>query len=260
MPFTLAHAAVVVPLGRRFPRLFSLPALVVGSLSPDFEYFARLRPVRSISHDPIGIPLLCVPAGLVVLILFDRIIKRPLIALAPSGLRSRLQPDAEPVALSTWSDWLRIVVSIAVGAASHIVWDAFTHEHGWFVDRSPLLASRIGSGPAVYKVLQHLSTVVGLSLLGVWSWRGIRARKPTGDVGPPVLSDHRRRAIIGLIGVASCAIGLVVARSQAAEVAHQGDYGLLVRTVIAMISSGVTMLLLYGLWYRWFEPRMRRAV
>ena len=83
MPFTLAHAAAVIPLARRFPRRFSLPALVVGSLSPDFEYFVRLRPVRSISHDLIGIPLLCLPTGLVVLLVFDRIMKRPLIQLTP---------------------------------------------------------------------------------------------------------------------------------------------------------------------------------
>ena len=63
MPFTPAHAAIVVPLARRFPGPMVLPALIVGSLSPDFEYFVHMRPERSISHDLVGVPLMDVPLG-----------------------------------------------------------------------------------------------------------------------------------------------------------------------------------------------------
>ena len=42
LPFTLAHAAAVVPIWRRGRSFLPLSALVVGCMAPDFEYFANL--------------------------------------------------------------------------------------------------------------------------------------------------------------------------------------------------------------------------
>src|SRR3954451_141750 len=97
MPFTPAHPAIVVPLARRWPGCFILPALVVGSMSPDFEYFVYLRPIRTIGHDLVGIPLLCVPSGLALLWLFQRVMKRPMVLLLPRALRVRLLPHCDPI-------------------------------------------------------------------------------------------------------------------------------------------------------------------
>ncbi|WP_240482010.1 DUF4184 family protein [Flavobacterium psychrophilum] len=39
MPFTFSHPAIILPL-RYLPRQwFSLTGLIIGSLTPDFEYF-----------------------------------------------------------------------------------------------------------------------------------------------------------------------------------------------------------------------------
>jgi hypothetical protein len=165
MPFTLAHPAIVVPLARPWRDPVVLPALVVGAMSPDFEYFVYLQPLRTIGHDLIGIPLLCVPASMVVLWLFDRWMKAPLIRLAPRPLRLRLAAHSAPV-LDGPRTWLVGAACAAAGALSHIGWDGFTHGDGWFVRLCPTLGATIGGGPPVWKVLQHASTVVGLGLLG----------------------------------------------------------------------------------------------
>lgn len=39
MPFTLAHPAIILPVSRRY---FHFPALVLGSMSPDFSSLAFL--------------------------------------------------------------------------------------------------------------------------------------------------------------------------------------------------------------------------
>jgi hypothetical protein len=45
MPFTLAHPAIVVPLALQ--RLI-LSALIIGSMTPDLEYFIRLSDISHI--------------------------------------------------------------------------------------------------------------------------------------------------------------------------------------------------------------------
>src|SRR3954454_10119999 len=116
MPFTPAHPAIVVPLARRWPGVFVLPALVVGSMSPDFEYFVYLKPIRTIGHDLIGIPLLCVPSGLLVLLAFEFVMKGPLIQLLPGPYRRRLLPYSPPIPFFPPTRLLSILGSLALGA------------------------------------------------------------------------------------------------------------------------------------------------
>ncbi len=260
MPFTPAHAAAVIPLARRFPRLFSLPALVVGSLSPDFEYFVRLRPVRSISHDLIGIPLLCLPTGLVVLLVFDRIMKRPLIQLTPRWMRLRLLSDAAPLPLCTPGAWMRVVVSIAVGALTHLIWDGFTHEDGWFVLRSSLLTGSFGTGLRVYKILQHLSTFIGMTALVFCGWKALELRRPADEIDSPSLPIVLRLAVCSMILIGSVVVGLIVARFQALEIAQQGPFGWIVRSTIAAISASLVMLLFYSLIRQWLAEVVARRL
>src|SRR5262249_19568195 len=143
------------------------PALVVGSMSPDFEYFARMRPIRTIGHDLIGIPLLCVPTGLLVLLVFERVMKGPLIGLLPGAIRRRLLLFQSPIHFLPPAPSLLILAPLAVGALPHIAWDAFTHENGWFVPQLPPLAGTLLTFGRrelkVFKFLQYASSAVGLS-------------------------------------------------------------------------------------------------
>ncbi|MBG86149.1 MAG: hypothetical protein CMO80_04530 [Verrucomicrobiales bacterium] len=80
MPFTLAHPLAVIPLART-RLVFS--ALVIGSMSPDFEYFLRLRQNSRASHSIAGMLFFCVPASLVLMLLWEMLMKRCAFELCP---------------------------------------------------------------------------------------------------------------------------------------------------------------------------------
>lgn len=49
MPLTFAHPAAVLPFSRK-SKYIHFPALVLGSMAPDFEYFLRGQPIGAIGH------------------------------------------------------------------------------------------------------------------------------------------------------------------------------------------------------------------
>src|SRR3954465_14023561 len=86
MPFTLSHPAAILPLRKYLP----LSALLIGSMSPDFEYPLRLAAVSRFSHSLPAIFYFCLPVSLLLLLLFHRLIKRPALELLPPYLRRRI--------------------------------------------------------------------------------------------------------------------------------------------------------------------------
>jgi heme/copper-type cytochrome/quinol oxidase subunit 1 len=61
-------------------------------------------------------------------------------------------------------NWLVVTISILIGAASHIFWDSFTHDHGYFVQTIPALQNSVdflGRQIPMLKILQHGSTLLG---------------------------------------------------------------------------------------------------
>jgi len=86
VPFTLSHAAAVLPFRRRL-----IPsALVVGALAPDFEYFLRLSPADRFGHTLLGAFMFTLPVALAVLWMFQRLIKVPVVQLMPDALQRRM--------------------------------------------------------------------------------------------------------------------------------------------------------------------------
>ncbi|MGG6497508.1 UNVERIFIED_CONTAM: DUF4184 family protein, partial [Bacteroidetes bacterium 56_B9] len=75
--------------------------------------------------------------------------------------------------------WLRAGAAVVLGAATHVVWDGFTHAHGWAVDRLPALhaTALVLGGRAIpwFNLLQHLSTVAGGALVLAWLGRRLQA-------------------------------------------------------------------------------------
>lgn len=202
MPLTFAHPAAVLPLARRLP--FS--ALVVGSMAPDFLYFLRLAPRGHFGHTLPGLVLFCLPVGAAVLWAFHRLVKRPFVALLPAAMQERLVPAAERFRMATRGDAGRAAVALLVGAATHDVWDAFTHATGWGVARIPALARGVialpASGTVVhgYTILQHASTAVGLLALAVAAARWWRSA-PRVPVVPALAARLRASRLATLLGV-----------------------------------------------------------
>lgn len=145
--------------------------LVIGSMVPDFEYFLRLRVKSIYSHTWVGLFWFDVPLGLVLTLLYISLIKNRLIDHLPKELNKRFQ-SFKNVSSNRYSFYIIVVISISVliGAISHLIWDGFTHPAGYFVSVIPYLSSAIrfgGHDVYVYKIIQHASTVAGLTVIAL---------------------------------------------------------------------------------------------
>jgi hypothetical protein len=180
MPFTLAHAAAAIPF-RRLHLVTS--ALLIGTFAPDFEYFLRLAPDRRFAHTILGTFVFTVPTALLVLWIFHGFVKRPAITLLPSALRARLSSYLGEFRFGGPARFALIVASVLLGVATHLFWDSFTHPNTWAYWRWEWLRQAmhlpaLGMAPH-YKVLQHLSTLVGTAIVAIWLIYWYRASKPS---------------------------------------------------------------------------------
>lgn len=178
MPWTLSHPAAVLPFRRFAKRPLTFAALVIGSMTPDIGFYINRFDLSDFAHTFAGTFLACVPSGLV-LLLGLCLFCRPICYALPSPHRQALLPlcPGLPRGLKHWS---LVLLALLFGSWTHVFWDAFTHEPGWFVDRWHWLQQ-----PAVYfwwttvrvfLLLQEISTVVGLVIVVVayWRWLGRR--------------------------------------------------------------------------------------
>lgn len=198
MPFTISHAAAVLPL-RRFARL-PLAALMIGSMSPDFPYFNPWNP-ELMTHNFPALFWFCWPVGLAVWILFVRVVETPTLALLPDAWRARFTPSEKHF---TPGLLIRASIAIVLGAATHVIWDSFTHGNTPVVEALPFLrvvAFEISGHPVrLYTLLQHLSTLFGLAVLGIWAWK----LEPRPVTQPGAVSNFARAGAAALLLATSC--------------------------------------------------------
>jgi hypothetical protein len=201
MPFTIAHAAAVLPLRKTHSRL-PLAALMAGSMSPDFAYFLPGGLNRASSHDLEGIVLFCLPAGLAVWLLFVRLLERPTIELLPEAWRARVPRSDQGL---TPRALLFASLAVVLGALTHVAWDAFTHANTPITAAFPGLNARLsivdGRPIPVYRLLQYLSSVIGLLALAWWGWSLRRAPLPVRVAAESASSLSDRARIIALVAV-----------------------------------------------------------
>jgi hypothetical protein len=181
LPFTLSHTAAAIPLARR-GLVFS--ALVVGSMSPDFSYFVFQTTAFRFSHTLPGIFFFCVPISLALLWLFHSLLKYPLLSLLPEAHCKRLIPVAQGFRFGPLPHFAVLAFSIALGALTHLVWDAFTHEGEWgtmylaFL-RKPIWQSGVPDPFKFCDLLQHASTIWGTAFLIFWYRRWLHQQPAT---------------------------------------------------------------------------------
>jgi hypothetical protein len=172
MPFTPAHVSMVLPLLRIKPQHVSATALVIGSMAPDFEYFLKMSVSGVYGHTLLGIFYFDVPIAIVLALLFHGLIKKNLISNLPAFFQYRFH---DLVSLDfrahLKSHYWVVIISAGIGSFTHIIWDAFTHNDGFFVQRISLYKYVYipfnGVRYPLFYALQHLSTMVGLSIL-IW--------------------------------------------------------------------------------------------
>jgi hypothetical protein len=175
MPFTFSHPALVLPFRYLPARFYSLTGLIIGSMAPDFEYFLRMTVGSMYSHTFWGIFYFDLPVGIALSFIFHDIVRDQFIDHLPGQLRKRFW-DLKAV---NWNavfkaSWIIVIISIIVGAASHIFWDDFTHPLGYFVKRSSFLRHKIhvmGFQMPVYNVFQGISSLIGGVIVSIFIWR-----------------------------------------------------------------------------------------
>ncbi|OXY91210.1 DUF4184 family protein [Streptomyces diastatochromogenes] len=197
MPFTLSHAAAVLPAIRRdgAGRGRLVPSvLVAGSFAPDLTYYAASvlpggMEFGSVTHSFAGV------IGVDVLISWALVglwllVREPLVALLPRGRQGRpaaLLRCGAPRARVRAVSVLWWYVSAVLGALTHVVWDAFTHHDRWGSRLIPALGRSLAGMP-LYSWLQYGTSAVAAVVIAVFLVRALR-RAPAGEpLGVPALS------------------------------------------------------------------------
>jgi hypothetical protein len=165
MPFTFSHPAIILPLTSSKRAWLSATGLIIGSMTPDFEYFIRMKVQSDFSHTLPGLLWFDLPLGLVLTFIYHSIVRNSLIDNSPTFLRKRLSEYKTFDWTKYFTNrWLIVGISILIGSASHLLWDSFTHEHGFFVERFSIFKLPVDLGILTvpfFKVVQHLSSLIG---------------------------------------------------------------------------------------------------
>src|SRR5271165_6623954 len=206
MPYTISHAAAVLPFSRLLARWQLLSAAVIGAMAPDFRVFLPWRLGRVETHGASSLLTFCLPAGLLTYWLFQRLIKTPVLEVLPEGAYARWRPFAAQANFGSARQWALAAGAVLAGAVTHLVWDAFTHEGArgvrWFpVLEDPILEIGRRHVDAV-TVLQDLSSLFGLVLvLGVVAY-GLRRGQERAVPDRLVTRTERRWWVLGYVLVA----------------------------------------------------------
>lgn len=266
MPFTIAHTAAVLPFSRPLARWRVLSAAVIGSMVPDFGWFWPWRPARFETHGVLSLVTFCLPLGLATYWLFQRVLKEPMVELLPPGAYSRWLPFAEPADYRSVHQWLGAALAVLVGALTHLVWDAFTHEGARGVRMIPALDEPTFSlgvhHVAGARLLQDASSLIGLALISAIVAYGLRRSDAAAPVLARRLTARQRHVWVGLYGLVtlmfSVAFGLVSFFSSTRS-RYAVPHGWLMPVSVAAISllrGLAAALLCVTLGLRW---RLRRA-
>ncbi|MFD9370367.1 DUF4184 family protein [Streptomyces sp. NPDC060020] len=176
MPFTLSHAAAVLPAVRRTGRArgpLVASALVLGSFAPDTFYFTDavvegVMAYGTFTHSLAGVFTLDAVLT-AVLVGCWLLLREPLIALLPRGWRGRVHAFVrgeewrERRRLPALAAWF--YVSAVVGSLTHVVWDSFTHIDRWGTNALPELEEPLAFGLPLYSYLQYGTSAVAACAL-----------------------------------------------------------------------------------------------
>lgn len=182
MPFTPAHPAIILPMIRS--RYFSATGLIIGSMSPDFEYFFKMSVNGIHSHTKAGLLYFDIPVTILLSLIFHLIVKTNLLINLPPMFQKRFHDTLSLNFLYYLKrNWGIFLISAAIGGASHIFWDSFTHNNRFFVRQFAEIYQTTsvpfdGANYPLFYVLQQISTAVGLLVVSLY----IIFKKPVNNI------------------------------------------------------------------------------
>ena len=199
MPFTLAHPALIVPLNKYLKKWSVFSALIIGSMIPDFSYFLPLGVGRYETHTVMALLWFCLPVGLGFYYLYHLLLYPLLYSILPLQIRQRLVANNAQGTLPS-SALALIALNILIGAATHISWDSFTHPpHGLPLAIASFMQIVLiqfnGYTFYVFRLLQHLSTLIGIGFILYWmkQWYATTIPTPQNIWMPPLFFQQLSR-------------------------------------------------------------------
>ena len=184
-----------------------MSALVMGCFVPDFPYFLSLEPRMFYGHTFPGMFLLDLPLALASLWLFHAFLKQPMLMFLPAGFRRRLRTSVTSFRFWPVERFSLLVLSILIGTATHLVWDAFTHRTSWIYENWEFLRMPVQLPVAgemdMYKLLEYASSAFGLAVVAVWIRHWYRTANPSAaPVAEPIDQAQRITLVIALPALA----------------------------------------------------------
>ncbi|MEU8847635.1 DUF4184 family protein [Streptomyces sp. NPDC048564] len=264
MPFTLSHAAAVLPGVRTdgTGRLALVPAmLVAGSFSPDMTYYvASVLPEAmefgDVTHSFAGVFTVDVAIAWALVGLW-LLMREPLVALLPPGRQARvatLVRCGAPRARVRPSSALRWYVSAVLGSLTHVVWDAFTHLDRWGMRLFPVLGEEIAGSP-LYWYLQYGGSAVAAVAIAAFVIVALRRTGAVAPVGVPVLSVRDRWWAAVVIGGIAAVAAVQRASRWWAYWGSTAKYWELIPTLCFGAGAGLVLgLVLYAVGVRVWRP------
>ncbi|RKE18274.1 DUF4184 family protein [Streptomyces sp. TLI_171] len=216
MPFTPSHVAAVVPGLRAARRRGALVAagLVAGSMAPDVPFFAEslVRGVYrygGLTHRWWAAPTLDVAIGAGLVAGWYGLWRGPVGRAVPGAWVEVAPPErlaGRELALAAGA--------VAAGAATHLVWDSFTH-HGRAGVRAFPVLERTVRGVPLHTVLQYGTSLLGLGVLARYAgpWRTADRRSGAVLAGAALIgaAERVRRGERGFVDEACFGAGAGVA-------------------------------------------------
>ncbi|MGW1542845.1 DUF4184 family protein [Streptomyces sp. NPDC002309] len=213
MPFTLSHAAAVLPVVRpdgtgRGPLVPAV--LVAGTFAPDMTYYmasalSGAMEFGDVTHSFAGVFTIDVLIAWALVWLW-LLVREPLVALLPRRRQPRVaallrcgaaRARVRPALAARW------YASAVLGALTHVVWDAFTHLDRWGMRLFPVLGREVAGSP-LYWYLQYGGSAVAAAVIAVFVAVALRRMPAAEPVGVPLL-PVRDRWLAGLL-IVGCAV------------------------------------------------------
>jgi hypothetical protein len=264
MPFTFAHPAAVVPLARPLGRFGVMSALVIGSMTPDIAFLLPIGVTRGESHSLAGLLWCNLPLGWACYVVYHLLMKRPMIHLLPAGAFARLERFATNDWVHSNRSLLPVLLSVLVGAVTHLMWDSFTHRGSWAVENFAWLRLHLFTGGGfwiyLYVALQWISSIIGLGLLGWWSLQWVRRTPP-----PPLVADRRswRWPLFAALAAVSLLSGVAWVWPDFYPELRISSQEVLTRSLLGVVSGFGAGMFVFCLWWNlyhgWRRPHVPGA-
>ncbi len=219
MPLTFpSHAAAVLPLLHlRGVQRLPASALVIGSTLPDLVYLVGT--LGAAAHHPRGLLGFCLPAGILAFLYVEAlllpIVGPWLVASSPARARPTLARLVGPRPLPrTPSAWLLVLLALLVGAATHQLWDGFTHAWMWPARAlyPTTTVSLLGHPVLLSRALQHLSSLLGLVVVILYLRQTPAPAPAANEPGERADAARRLMALLAAPLVAGCVAACVQLR------------------------------------------------